>query len=251
MFLLDQLTAIEQGGLRALCYPRPLPGSPGMQTVANNWLVRGLALPPRAPIQFVRSPVQPAIVSNDALAVLEAAWLELDLPTDGVEEWQENATTYASMPSHDPASYPVPEPPMRMGKLSGPLKEMDGGEVYAYSPEEGNEPTAYGFRTSDSQPRAMRDGPRAIWVEYWGLLSNYSPASAAGGQIVEAIAGPKPYTNLIEFLNFMQPRVNQEGARLVIASVASYGQHQFDAARSIGSASLQSPANKAGYAGAD
>lgn len=235
MFRLDQITAIEQGGLRALCLPRVRPGSAGQGVVANHWLVRGLVLPPRAPIQFVRSPVQPTVSSPDAWTVLQDAWQRLGLPAQGVDFWAEEEQTYTSMPSHDPAAYAVPVTPANplLGATArGKLREMDGGEVYAFNPGNSPEPTAYGFRATEPPPRAPSAGPLATWIEYWGLLANYNPADQHVCQVVEAIPGPKPYTNLVEFLHFMQPKVNEEGARLVIASVASYGAFPSSAAGS-------------------
>ncbi len=239
LFPAGQLSIIEQGGIRGLCYTRVLDDSSPRPIVENAWFVRKLTPPPRAPLAFRHSGMQPnsALDVDDVHDILVDAWQQLALPEDDVQAWGDYVTVFDTMVSGDPEDYAIPTPPAsgfatasntgnarraRNGDVR-PM-EMDGGEIFAFDPSRGNLITAQAFRPLDGgSSLAVLAG--ASWNEYWVLSADARSVDAQHSLVVEP--EPSPYGGLPAFLSGMMTRVNDDGAHLLISTVLSYGTVSF------------------------
>ena len=236
LYALDKISALQPHGAstngeptRALCLPKLAVPDGSSNSVSNLWLMTCFDRPPGNAMEINLSPIQPGQGSGDRIEALRQVWEQLGMNLNGVHLWRENTTGFLAMPSADPRDYPQPRVP---GGLEveredlARIDEVDGGEVIASvrgpAPEPERRTTAFGYRQPKDNPGGDENS-EDCWVEYWGLLAGYEAPNGHFEQQVSGFSGTPPYTNLSEFFTFMQDKVNNEGARLLISTVGAYG----------------------------
>ncbi len=230
----DTLITIRQEGIRGLCYPCQSRDRGHME---HHWLMREFQPAPKKAFLFSRSPIQPEAAPVDAdqdpLAVLEWAWRELGLAWDDkILHWQANAVAYETIWSTNPDDYRAPLPPATHAArgASSPSEvrpfEMDGGEVYLYSPDE-EETSGHAYRPLDTDEEVA-----SVWREYWVLKGNYCSVGSLTGresprfasQEVRGVGSGDTAPDTATFLRQQAQAVNDHAqARLVSVALRSYG----------------------------